>query len=284
MRSFCAIGILCLLVGCNKVNNSGDDRAKVADPVLKSTSGESPGGGTTRTAAYSGAKDPPSAQPGAGASTVSSPAPSTPASPIEAIINKYVDSGVDGVVDVKTDKSGAVTQVVIVSAVPITTVLGAADGLMTARREARLRAAGKFRQFLKEKVNIEEKSESERVVKLESEKGSDLTESGKKISKFSDKYQTVSEGMVKGLQTLGYKTVSLNPKERVYVMVCGWDAVTSKAVDNLANELDKDMDKKDGKSKSTESPVERRKLEDQHAVTPAGSKFFDKPPSDKKDP
>jgi hypothetical protein len=94
--------------------------------------------------------------------------------------------------------------------------------------------------------------------------------------------------MVKGLQTLGYKTVSLNPKEKIYVMVCGWDAATSKAVDNLANELDKDMDKKDskkdGQSKSTESPAERRKLDDQHAVTPAGSKFFDKPASDKKDP
>jgi hypothetical protein len=228
------MGLVCILAGCAKENNGGDDRAKAVDPVLKPSSGQAPAGGAaTRTAAYSGAK---------------------------------------------------VSKVVIVSAVPITTVLGAADGLMTARREARLRAAGKFRQFLKEKVNIEEKSESERIVKLESEKGSDLTESGKKISKFSDKYQTVSEGMVKGLQTLGYKTVSLNPKEKVYVMVCGWDAATSKAVDNLANELDKDMDKKDSQSKGTESPEERRKLDDQHAVTPAGSKFFDKPPSDKKDP
>jgi hypothetical protein len=279
------MGLVCVLAGCAKENNGGDDRAKAVDPVLKSSSGQAPaGGGATRTAAYSGAKDPPSPQPAAGASTASTSAPNTPPSPIEVIINKYVDSGVDGVVDVRTDKSGAVSKVVIVSAVPITTVLGAADGLMTARREARLRAAGKFRQFLKEKVNIEEKSESERIVKLESEKGSDLTESGKKISKFSDKYQTVSEGMVKGLQTLGYKTVSLNPKEKVYVMVCGWDAATSKAVDNLANELDKDMDKKDSQSKGTESPEERRKLDDQHAVTPAGSKFFDKPPSDKKDP
>jgi hypothetical protein len=277
MRFLCALGLVGFLVGCGKVGEASDDRARTVDPVLKSTPVDSPPAvadaakqpATTRVA---NAPPEPST-----AAEPSKQAPATPPSPVDAIINKYVDSGVDGVVDVRTDKSGAITKVVVVGASPITTVLGAADGLLTARREARLRAAGKFRQFLKEKVSVEEKSETERVVKLESEKGSDLTESGKKLSKFSDKYQTVSEGMVKGLQVLGYKTVSLNAKEKVYVMVCGWDAVTSKAVGNLADELDKDMDKG---GKGGESPEERRKLQDQQNVTPAGSKFFDKLPSD----
>jgi hypothetical protein len=275
MRFLCAVGFVFFLVGCGK--EGSDDRARAVDPVMKSTpvastSDAEPKPLTTRVA--SAPPDPVAAADGA------RPAPAaTPPSPVAAIINKYVDSGVDGVVDVRTDKSGAITKVVVVGASPISTVLGAADGLLTARREARLRAAGKFRQFLKEKVSVEEKSETERVVKLESEKGSDLTESGKKISKFTDKYATISEGMVKGLQVLGYKTVSLNAKEKVYVMVCGWDAVTSKAVGNLADELDKDTNAKGGEGGG--SPEERRKLQDQHSVTPAGSKFFDPPPSDK---
>jgi hypothetical protein len=281
MRCICTAGLALVLVGCGKIGD-GDDRARGTDPVLKAASADSPPADRPgRPAASPRANDSASAQAGGRASdsgaTASAP---TPASPIEAIINKYVDSGVDGVVDVRTDKNGVVTRVVVVGAAPVSTVLGAADGLLTARREARLRAAGKFRQFLKEKVSVEEKSETERIVKLESEKGNDLTESGKKISKFSDKYQTVSEGMVKGLQTLGYKTVSLNPKEKVYVMVCGWDAVTSKAVGNLADELDKDMDAKGGQAGG--SPGERRKLDDQHGVTPAAGKFFDPPPSSDK--
>jgi hypothetical protein len=277
MRFLCAAFLVCFLVGCGKVGEGSDDRARAVDPVMKTTPVASASDadpakipGSTRVA--NAPPDPVSAPAGA------KPAP-TPASPVEVIINKYVDSGVDGVVDVRTDKSGAITKVIVVGATPISTVLGAADGLLTARREARLRAAGKFRQFLKEKVSVEEKSETERIVKLESEKGSDLTESGKKISKFTDKYETISEGMVKGLQVLGYKTVSLNAKEKVYVMVCGWDAVTSKAAGNLADELDKDMNAKGGQGGG--SPEERRKLEDQHNVTPAGSKFFDTPPSDK---
>jgi hypothetical protein len=286
MRSLCVAGVVCFLVGCTKVNDGSDGRARVEDPVLKTAQAESSSPPDTdskpvaHSAGYTPADPQAAAQGSKSGPPATSPVRSAPPSPVEAIINKYIDSGVDGVVDVRTDKNEAITKVVVVGATPISTVLGAADGLLTARREARLRAAGKFRQFLKEKVSIEEKSETERIVKLDSKKGSDLTESGKKISKFSDKYETVSEGMVMGLQTLGFKTVSLNDKEKVYVVVCGWDAVTSKAAGNLADELDKDMDAKGNKSQG--SPEERRKLKDQQGVTPAGSKFFDKAPS--KDP
>ena len=39
--------------------------------------------------------------------------------------------------------------------------------MQTARNEARLRAVGKFRQFLKEKVSIVETTKTERILKLE---------------------------------------------------------------------------------------------------------------------
>jgi hypothetical protein len=280
MRCLCAGLVAFLVAGCtDAAAKKSNEQAKSVEPVVK-----------TAPAAASGDAKP--ASDGAGQSVSGggaavakqgdapvkdqATAATAPKSPLDAIIDKYVDSGIDGVVDVMQDKNGAITKVVIVGAAPISTVLGAADGLLTARREARLRAAGKFRQFLKEKVSIEEKTETERVVKLETkETGGDLTESGKKISKNTEKYQTVSEGMVKGLQVLGFKTVSLNEKEKVYVMICGWDSATSKAVSGLAKDLDSD----DGTSADKgEMSKERRKLPDQQGTAPGADKFFTKPP------
>jgi hypothetical protein len=275
MRPLC-LTLVCLLVGCGGNSSPAPEKATSVEPLVKSAPASEP------------AKlDPavkPAAEPVAAASADPRPAydtapASAPKSQIDQIIDKYADSGVDGVVDVQTDKNGVINRVVIVGTSPISTVLGAADGLLTARRDARLRAAGKFRQFLKEKVSIEEKSETERVVKLESKQGSDLTESGQKISKNTEKYSTVSEGMVRGLQTLGFKTVSLNPKEKVFVMVCGWDSATSNAVKGLDKELESD-EPKGGADSQPGTPGERRELKDQSKTAPGAEGFFKKKPPD----
>jgi hypothetical protein len=277
MRFLCSVALVGLLAGCNNDREVANDRAKTVDPVVKTTPATAEP--TAKPAAA------PASQVAAAGSTneqatAESPA-DKPKTELDRIIDKYADTGVDGVVDVMTDKSGAINKVVIVGVAPISTVLGAADGLLTARREARLRAAGKFRQFLKEKVSIEEKTETERVVKLESKQGSDLTESGQKVSKNSEKYQTISEGMVRGLQTLGYKVVSLNKKEKVYVMVCGWDTATSNATKGLAKDLDSDEVGGGKGSGDAGSPAERRELKDEQKTTPGAEKFFKKPPEPK---
>jgi hypothetical protein len=270
-----------MLVGCGGNSTPAPEKAHVAEPLVKSPPASDPSPAAP-------AKLDPAVKPAAESVAAASPdprptsEPATAKSPIDQIIDKYADSGVDGVVDVQTDKNGVINRVVIVGAAPITTVLGAADGLLTARREARLRAAGKFRQFLKEKVSIEEKSETERVVKLESKQGSDLTESGQKISKNTEKYSTVSEGMVRGLQILGFKTVSLNSKEKIYVMVCGWDSATSNAVKGLDKELESD-EPKGGADGQPGTPGERRELKDQSKTAPGAEGFFkkNKPPDDR---
>ncbi len=196
-----------------------------------------------------------------------------PKSKLDKIVDDYVNSGVDGVVDVRTGKDGRITKVVILGAARISTVLGAADGLQTARNEARLRAAGKFRQFVQEKVSMVETAKSERIVTLEGKENS-LTETGKKISKNTEEYKTSSEGMVRALQVLGYRMVSLNKKEKMYVMVVGWDHKTSDLAKKLAGGLDRDGagdDAKDGK----DSAGEKRKLKDQNGVTPAAKRFLE---------
>jgi hypothetical protein len=209
------------------------------------------------------------------------------ASPVDKIIEQYADSGVDGVVDVITNKQNEIEKVVIVGAARLSTVLGAADGLLEARREARLAAAGKFRQWLKEKVTIYEKSESERILVLEGKTGEgdeSLKESGKKISKNTTKYESYAEGAVRGLQVLGYKTISPNKKEKIYVVVMGFDATTLDATKKLANDLDSDTPKngrggQQGDAGSDKDDTkEKRKLDDQQGVSPGAKKFFEKKP------
>ncbi len=194
---------------------------------------------------------------------------------LDKIIADYADSGVDGVVDIIKNKQGEISKMVVVGAARISTVLGAADGLQTARNEARLRAVGKFRQFLEEKVSVTETSETERTIKLEGD-GSDLSESGKKISKNTEKYKTFSEGMVRGMQLLGYKTVSLNEKEKMYVVVMGWSKDLANKTRALANELDKP---RTGGTRPAAVPAvdaeERRKLEDRTRTLPGAGGFFD---------
>jgi hypothetical protein len=194
---------------------------------------------------------------------------------LDKIISDYADSGVDGVVDIVKNKQGEITKMVVVGAARISTVLGAADGLQTARNEARLRAVGKFRQFLEEKVSVTETSETERTIKLEGD-GTDLSESGKKIAKNTEKYKTFSEGMVRGMQMLGYKTVSLNEKEKMYVVVMGWSKDLAAKTRALANELDKPRTNgADRGAVPAADAAERRKLEDRARTLPGASGFFE---------
>jgi len=194
---------------------------------------------------------------------------------IDKIVSDYADSGVDGVVDLVKNPQGEITKIVVVGAAKITTVLGAADGLQTARNEARLRAVGKFRQFLEEKVSVTETTETERTIKLQGD-GADLAESGKKISKNTEKYKTFSEGMVRGMQLLGYKTVKLNEKERMYVVVLGWSKDLAAKTRSLADDLDRPRTAgtKPGAVAGADAD-ERRKLEDKGGVLPAAKGFFD---------
>lgn len=268
MRTLLVATLAALLAGCNNKSDKSSSDAVEVDPVVHQEKDDSsrPRSGRNSTADNGGT--------GIARADEDGTAPRRPAahSRVQKIIDKYVETGVDGVVDVMVGKDGRINKVIVVGAEPIRTTLGAADGLLTARRQARLTAAGKFRQFIKEKVTMSEKTENERIIKLEG-KGDSLKEEGKKIEKFTEKYETISEGMVRGLQTLGYKTVSLNKKEKIYVVVMGWDHKTSELTKKLDKELESDDTGDDGTPGSAQ---ERRKLKDQSGVAPGAKDFFDK--------
>src|SRR5689334_17073012 len=130
MRPLC-LTLVCLLVGCGGNPSPAPEKIHVTEPLVKSPPASEP-------ASPPPAKLDPAVKPAAESVAAASPDPrhasdAAPAkSPIDQVIDKYADSGIDGVVDVVTDKNGVITKVVIVGASPISTVLGAADGLLTA--------------------------------------------------------------------------------------------------------------------------------------------------------
>jgi hypothetical protein len=148
-----------------------------------------------------------------------------------------------GVYAVKKDDQGRIKTCVVVGEARISTVLGKAQGLETARTRARLAAAAEFRKWLNEKLTVYEKSESETITLIEGAAGGDkdvLKESGKAVEKTTKRYETVADGLVKGLQVLH---VEVSGDDKTYTVVLGWDAETAKA----AGTVDGDGKKEGGK-------------------------------------
>lgn len=176
-----------------------------------------------------------------------------------------------GVHAIQTDKKGRIESCVIVGQSRISTTLGKAKGLEVARDRARLAASAQFVKFLKEKVSVHEKSESETILLLE---GSDdaLKESGKAVEKDSKKMESVSEGLVRGLQVLYVET---SEKDKTFTMVLGWDSGTSKATKKVGEDLKDDPKSQGGNPEKT--PVKNpEKIDDKKVISDDAKKFLPK--------
>ena len=129
-------------------------------------------------------------------------------------------------------------------------------------REACRRAASFLQQVLEGK---------------EGEKDS-LEEAGKQIKKDAQKFQSIAEGTVRGLTQLHQEIQSPNKKEKVLVLVMGWDADLSDAIKKVGKDLEGDTPAPKGDSKGDgEDPLkEKKKIEDSKKTSPAAKKFLDK--------
>lgn len=160
-----------------------------------------------------------------------------------------------GVHAIKKDDKGRIQSCIIVGTARISTVLGAAKGLETAREKARLAASAEFVKWLKEKVSVHSKSEEETILFLEGSEGNDketMKESGKAIEKTSKKMESISEGLTRGMQVLHFET---SDKDKTYILVLGWDAKTSEATKDAGK--DKKVDKKIDDKKVTSPDAEK---------------------------
>lgn len=192
--------------------------------------------------------------------------------PVVKALSKIAKLG-PGVHSIKKDDRGRITTCVVVGEARISTALGKAKGLETARTRARLAAAAEFRKWLKEKVTVAEKSETETITLLEGAEEGDkgvLKESGKAVEKTTARYETVAEGLVSGLQVLH---VEVNGEDKLYTIVLGWDAATAKAAGKIDSGKDGAGKKAAGKDGDGKKPADK-KLENKSATSDDAKKFI----------
>jgi len=171
---------------------------------------------------------------------------------IEEQMSKIATLG-PGVHNIQKDKKGRITACVVVGQARISTALGKAKGTENARDKANLACSTEFVKWLKEEVNVYQSNDEETVTLLEgSEEGEDesLKESAKSVEKSSKKMESVSKGLVRGLQVL-HKEVDGDGK--TYTVVKGWKADTADGVKKIAADLasDEPESKKSKNKKAT---------------------------------
>jgi len=193
---------------------------------------------------------------------------------VEKALSKIAQLG-PGVHAIKKDKQGRITSCIVVGQARISTVLGKPKGLQDARDKARLDASAQFVKWLKEKVSVHEKGENETILFIEGSEDNDkaaLKESGKAVEKSTKKFESISEGMVRGLQVLH---LEVSDKDRTYTLLMGWSADNAKAAEKVGNgEVGTRL--KDGGSKKAEESrrPSDRKIEDRKVTSDDAKKFL----------
>lgn len=142
---------------------------------------------------------------------------------VQESFSKIVTLG-PGVHHIKADQDGHVRSCIVVGQSRISTVLGKAKGLHTARSRANLAAASEFVKWLKQDVEVRETTEDETILSLEGNRKEDKKtreESGKAVEKNTSQFTAISRGLVRGLQVLH---VDVDGEEGVYTVVLGWSA------------------------------------------------------------
>lgn len=180
-------------------------------------------------------------------------------SSIEEQMAKLAALGPD-VYHVKKDKKGRIISCIVVGQARISTALGKAKGLELARDKANLDCSAQFVKWLKEDVKVYQSNDEETVTLLDGSEGGEddtLKESAKSVEKSSKKMESVSKGLVRGLQML-HKDVDGDAK--TYTVIKGWKADTAEAAKKISGDLASDEPKsKDKKSGASSDGSESKK-------------------------
>lgn len=176
-----------------------------------------------------------------------------------------------GVHAIKTDKKGRIVSCVVVGQARISTVLGKSKGLQVARDKARLDASAQYAKWLNEHVSVFESSEDETILFLEGNEENDkaaMKEAGKSVEKQSKKMQSISQGLVRGLQVLHAQQTG---DDKTYTIVMGWDAKTAAKIKGIAETDDAKPDDEPAKKPKSKKPDQ---IEDKSVTSPDAKKFL----------
>jgi len=180
---------------------------------------------------------------------------------IEEMMSQIAELG-PGVHNIQKDKKGHITACVVVGQARISTVLGKAKGIENARNKANLDCAAQFVKWLKEDITVYESDDEESVTLLEGEEtGEDetLKESGKSVEKSGKKMESLSKGLVRGLQLL-HKEVDGNGK--TYTLIKGWKADTAEGTKKISSDMASDESAPKDKDKVSSNPASSKQGSD----------------------
>lgn len=179
-----------------------------------------------------------------------------------------------GVHKIKKDDKGNIISCVIVGKTEISTVLGKTRGIQSARTKARLVCATTFSRYLKEKVRMYEGATSDEIRLREGKEGGNedgVKEVGKLVDKLTEKHESITSGLVRGLQVLH---VEVAADEKTYTLVMGWSAANSAAAKKVAEDLKDGKPRKSDKGATPGKKV-NKKLENKKATSEDAKKFID---------
>lgn len=181
---------------------------------------------------------------------------------IEEQMAKIAELG-PGVYNLQKNKMGRITACVVVGQARISTALGKAKGMEMARDKANLACSSEFVKWLKEEVSVYLSNDDETVILMEGEEAGDdesLKESAKSVEKSSKKMDSLSKGLVRGLQML-HKQVDGDGKS--YTVVKGWKADTAEGAKKISADLASDEPESKGdRSKKPSSSSSDKKSKD----------------------
>ena len=163
---------------------------------------------------------------------------------------KFVKLG-PGVYAIKTDKRGQIKSCIIVGQTGISTALGKEKGLEIARDKASLNVSAEFVKWLKEEVSVYQARDDENIILMEGTGEPDkeaLKETGKAIERSSTKIESISKGLVRGLQLL-HKDISEDGK--TLTLVKGWKADMVEATKKVAADSKSDTPEKPAAGKDS---------------------------------
>lgn len=193
----------------------------------------------------------------------------------EAKMAKLVELG-PGVHAIKKDKKKRIISCVVVGQARISTALGKSKGLEIARNKANLDASAQFVKWLNDDIVLQEASEDESITLMEGsegEEGDTLSESGMSIEKNSKKMETVSKGLVRGLQLL-HKQVDGNGK--TYSVVKGWKAETSEGAKEISEgRSDDSSEKSSGGGKTKTKASKDKEIESDSSTSDDADEFLE---------
>jgi hypothetical protein len=191
----------------------------------------------------------------------------------DKVVSKLIQLG-SGVHKVKTDDQGRIQSCVIVGQSRISTALGKAKGLEVARQRAQLSASAEFVKWLKEKVEVHQKSEDETILFIEGSEGNDkdaLRESGKAVEKTTQKIEVTAKGLARGFQVLG---TDVSDEDKTYTVVIGWSAKAAAGTKKVSKELEDDGDAKD-KEPGKDDGDPKKQIKKKRVISDDIKKFID---------